>query len=323
MSFNQLTSRNLGAVGVFWAVLGLSPSALALTDQDRWAAHQQATQAQDLKKQGQLAEALTHYEESLKLDPTKLAVLMEAAEVEEQLGKLLEAQGHYNAAKEKANSSGASNTAKRIDEKLAALDKRIPHLTLQLASDAPAGAQVFRDGTQLEASALGTPVVLNPGDHTVVVKAPEHADGNYPIKLAEGDNQTVAVNAGASAAPPPPPKPVAAPPPPPPKAEVEVSSGSPRRGLGVMVGAAGAVGIAVGIPLWYLGWRDGNSIGPTADRQLLTGQICVIGGGVLLATGIVLFATAPSNSTKDAQRRVLPTLSVGQNATVVGAVGTF
>lgn len=315
--------RRLAGAALVLGFLGHAPAALALTDQDRWAAHQQATQAQDLKKQGQLAEALTHYEESLKLDPTKLAILMETAEVEEQLGKLLEAQARWNAAKEKAAQAGATNTAKRIEEKLAALSPRVPRLTVALAADAPAGARVFRDGEPLDAAALGNAVALNPGEHLVVVKAPGHADGSYPLKLAEGDNQTVSVNAGASdAPPPPPPKPVAAPPPPA-KAQVELSGRSPRKPLGLMLGAVGVAGVAVGVPLWYLGWRDSNSIGPNADRQLLAGQIGVIGGGALLVTGAVLYLTAPSETAKDARGRVLPTLSVGQNTTVVGAAGTF
>lgn len=321
MSFKVDAGRCLGAVGISCAVFALAPGALAITDKERWAAHQELTQAQDLKKQGNLAEALTHYEESVKLDP-KLTSLVEIAELEEQMGKLPEAKAHWAAARDKAGQVGAANTKQRAEERLAALEKRTPHLTLQLAADAPKDAQVFRDGQAVDAASLNAPLALAPGDHVIVVKAAGHQDATFPIKLADGDNQTVPINAGAvtaaAAPPPPPPQPVAPPPPPP---QEQASAGSPRRGLGVMVGAVGVVGLGVGIPLWYLGWRDSNSIGPTADRNLLTGQICTIGGGVLLVTGAVLFLTAPSPT--NTGLRVAPTLAVAPNTTVVGAVGTF
>ncbi len=322
MSFKLDAGRCFGAVGISCALLALTPGALAVTDKERWTAHQELTQAQDLKKQGNLPEALTHYEESVKLDP-KLTTLTEIAELEEQMGKLQEAKAHWEAARDKAGQVGATNTKQRAEERLAAIEKRTPHLTLQLAADAPKDAQVFRDGQAVDTASLNTPVALSPGDHVIVVKAAGHADATFPIKLGDGDNQTVPITAGAANAPvaaPPPPKPVA--PPPPPPAQASAGSGnSPRRGLGVMVAAVGVVGLGVGIPLWYLGWRDSNSLGPTADRNLLTGQICTIGGGVLLATGAVLFLTAPSPT--NTGLRVAPTLAVAPNTTVVGAVGAF
>jgi hypothetical protein len=65
-------------------------------------------------------------------------------------------------------------------------------------------------------------------------------------------------------------------------------------------------------------------LGPTAYQQLLAGQILVIGGGVLVATGAVLFFTAPSGSTaQHGSLPVVPTLAVGSGAAVVGAAGAF
>jgi hypothetical protein len=50
----------------------------------------------------------------------------------------------------------------------------------------------------------------------------------------------------------------------------------------------------------------------------------VIGGGVALVTGAVLFLTAPSGSAAQSGRLpVTPTLMVGRNATVLGAAGRF
>jgi hypothetical protein len=323
---NRDTPRSLAAIAVLFTALGVTSAAHAASEQDRKASREQLTQAQDLKKQGQLQEALTHFQESQRLDP-KLTTLMELADCEEQLGKLVDAQAHFAEARDKAARDELPQSKAKAELRRAAVEKRLAHLTLQLAADVPAGAQVFSDDVLLDAGSLGSALATNPGEHVIVVKAPEHEDAKYSVKLADGDNQTLPITAGPPTA-----KPAPPPPPPPPvvvapkvsTAEVSTSSGSTRRTLGLVAGGVGIVGIGAGSALWYIGWRDSNSIGPTADQQLLAGQISVIGGGALLITGIVLIATAPSaEPTKDAGFRVTPTLSVGRNATVLGAAGEF
>jgi hypothetical protein len=94
--------------------------------------------------------------------------------------------------------------------------------------------------------------------------------------------------------------------------------------VGLLAGGAGVVALGIGTPLWYIGYRDGNSLGPNADQQLLSGQILVISGGVLLVTGAVLFLTAPSGqAAQSARLPISPTLTVGRNGTVLGAAGEF
>ena len=101
ISYKRDTPRGLAAVAALFAVLGAAPLARAGSDQDRLAAHQQLTQAQDLKKNGQLQDALAHFEESQRLDP-KLTTLMELADCQVQLGRLVEAQASLVAARDKA-----------------------------------------------------------------------------------------------------------------------------------------------------------------------------------------------------------------------------
>jgi hypothetical protein len=304
------------------AVVATTP-ALATTDQERWAAHQELTQAQDLKKKGDLDGALAHYRESARLD-AKLATLTELAELEEQLGKLEDARTHWTLARDKAAQSGAPNAKQRAEERLVALEKRFAHLTLSPAPDLPSAAQVYRDEVLVEHDALAAPAALTPGNHVIVVKAPEHQDAKYEVKLGDGESETLSIAAGASTAPPPPPPPPPVAPPKPMVREAELStdSGSSRRTLGLVAGAAGIVAIGVGIPLWYVGYRDGNSLGQTANQRLLAGQIAVIGGGVLLGAGIVLLATAPKSSQAGGVR-VAPSLALGPGSTLVGATGQF
>jgi hypothetical protein len=315
------------AAAVVLSLLVVAPAAHALTDQERWAAHQQLTQAQEAKKKGELQEALTHYEESIKLDPTKLQTMVELAELEEQLGKPDQAKIHWAMARDKAAQAGAANTKKRAEERLAALEQSTAHLTLQLAADTPADAQILLDGAPVDRGALGAALTPNPGDHVVTVKAPGRDDATFPVKLAPGDNQTLAIAAAPKAAPPPPP-----PPPPPvvtqkPPADEGVSlsteSGHTRRTLGLIAGGVGVVALGTGAVFWSVGWRDRGHLGPDSDRNITIGQIGVVGGAVLLTAGVVLYLTAPSGDGKTAKLPVLPTLDVAADRTVLGAVGTF
>jgi len=319
-------TRGLAAVAALLASLGVAAEAGAVSEQDRKAGREQLTLAQDLKKQGQLQEALSHFQESQRLDP-KLTTLMELADCEEQLGKLVDAQAHFADARDKAAHDELPQSKAKAEQRRAAVEKRLAHLTLQLAAGTPADAQVFHDDAPLEASALGAPLTTNPGAHVIVVKAAEHDDAKYSVTLAEGDNQTLPIAAGPAtvkAAPPPPPPPPVAVAPKVSTTDLPSSSGSSRRTLGMVAGAVGIVGLGAGGALWYVGYRDGNSLGPTADQQLLTGQIAVIAGGALLVTGIVLLATAPSASAPTSSRlKLTPTLSIGRNAGVLGAAGAF
>lgn len=322
MSFKRVTPRGFTAAAALVSVLAVGSAASAGPAEDRAAARQHYTQAQEAKKAGQLAEACGHLEQVEKLDP-KLPTLIELAECTEQLGKVIEAQAYWAAARDRAKQTEKPQSRAKAEERLAAVEKRVARLTL---ANAPAGAQVFRDDVALDPATLGSPLPMNPGDHVIVVKLAGHDDAQYAVKLGEGDNQTLAIPAGPATKvaappppPPPPPKPVA--PPPPPEAS---SNGSGQRTAGLVLGGAGLVSAGIGAPLWFVGYRDGNSLGPTADQQLLAGQILVIGGGVLFVTGAVLFIAAPSGEAPARARLpITPTVLVGRNATYVGAAGEF
>jgi hypothetical protein len=326
ISIKRDMPRGLVAAAVLFAVVGVAPAALAVPEQDRRTAQQELTQAQALKKEGNLEQALTHFEESQRLDP-KLATLMELADCAEQLGKLVEAQAHWAAARDKAKQDEKPQSRQKATDRLAAVEKRVPHLTLQLAADAPADAQVLLDDVALDRASLGTAMPANPGEHLVVVKAADREDARFPVKLVDGDNQTVPIAAAPKAAPPPPPPPPKAAPPPKQVDEggssLSLDSGSSRRTIAMVVGGVGVVGIGVGAGFWAVGWRDRSRLGFTSDRQMLFGKLSVIGGGALLATGILLYVTAPSGDAKTARLPVTPTLSVGSRDAVLGASGEF
>jgi hypothetical protein len=152
------------------------------------------SQAEELKGRGQVAEACKHLEEVERLDP-KLPTVIELAECSEQIGKLVEAQGQWALARDRAKHDEKPQSRARAEQRLAALEKRLAHLTLQLAANA-AGAQVLRDDVPLDPALLAGALTTNPGDHVIVVRLAGHDDAKYAVKLADGDNQTLPIAAG-------------------------------------------------------------------------------------------------------------------------------
>jgi hypothetical protein len=223
----------------------------------------------------------------------------------------------------------------------------VAHLTLQLASTAPAGAQVLRDDQPLEPASLSSALPMDPGDHVIVVKVAGHDDAKYAVKLADGDNQTLAIAAGpatgartAAPAPPPSSSPAAPPSPSPtvlpsasPNAAAEpTQQGAPPqasfwtgpRTAAVISGSAGIVGIGVGSALYVVAKHDDDKRASSVDARLSLGGMSIAAGGVLLVTALVLFASAPSDEThQHAKSTVTPTLLVARSAAVLGAAGEF
>jgi hypothetical protein len=332
MSFERATRRGFTAAAVLVAALAGTSAASGASADDRAAAHRHLTQAEELKKKGQLAEACKHLEEVERLDP-KLPTLMELAECTEQLGKLVEAQAQWALARDRAKHDEKPQSKARAETRLAAVQKGVAHLTLQLAANTPASAQVLRDDLPLEPASLASALPMNPGDHVILVRLAGHDDAKYAVKLAKGDNQTLPIAAGPATgpqtSPPPPPSPSPAPPPPlpvltpkvvaqPTKQEALPSTSwwSEQRAAGAILGSAGIVAIGVGSALCFMSKRD-------ADQRLVVGAISVASGGVLFVTGAVLLASASSDASQHARMTVRPTLLIARSATVLGAAGEF
>lgn len=333
MSFEWASPRGIAtAAALITALVGAS-LAKAASPQDRAAARQHAEQAQELKSKGKLAEACGHWQEVERLDP-KLPTLMELAECTEQLGKVVEAQGWWSLARDRAKRDEKPQSKARAETRLAAVQKRVAQLTLQLASNAPAGVQVLRDDVPLEAAALGSALPTNPGEHVIVVKLAGRDDAKYSVKLVDGDKQVLAIDVGPAtksqvaplpAAPPPSPSPppLAAPAPtvaaaPSPEPQLPTSWWTEQRTAGVIFGSAGLVALGVGSALLV------SAKGDAGDRGATVGAISLASGGVLLLSGVVLLVSAPSSdAAQQARVTVTPTLLVARGGALLGAAGQF
>jgi hypothetical protein len=250
---------------------------------------------------GDWATACARFAESERLEPAP-GTLLNLADCEEHQGKLVSAHEHFGVA-----ASGFPRGDTRRSLALARevqIDKRIVRLTLRLAPSAPPDAVVRQGEATIPASALGSPMLVDPGPVTLVVVAPGRADRPYTLRLHDGDQveQTLeagdvapaaasgGVAAGAPAAPPPDVAPVPAQP-----------SGHGQRTLGFVLGGVGVAGLATGAVTGLLALDRASTVkahcpGLACDPQGLsaasqgqwlasTSTIAFIAGGVLVAAG--------------------------------------
>jgi hypothetical protein len=337
MAGERATRSGFVAAAVLVVLLGNTSAVRGATPEERASARQHSSRADELKKQGKLAEACAELREVERLD-SKLPTLLELAECTESLGQLLEAQAHWARARDRAKHDEKPQSRARAESRLAAVQKRVPQLTLQLAASFPAGAALLVDDVAIEPASLSSALPLNLGDHVILVKVGGHDDAKYSVKLGEGDNQTLLVAPGpvtgshaariAAPAPTPTPTlatpglaPALAPAGAPTLAEAQPATGwwtGPRK-AGVIFGSLGLVAIGAGSALVASGDSGGH-----VDQTETWGGISIVTGGALFISGLVLLASAPRDeAAPHARVRVAPTLVVTQNATLLGAIGKF
>lgn len=320
--------------------LSSTRAAGAASAENRAAARQHYNQADQLKKQGQLAEACKHLEEVERLDP-KLPTLIELAECTEQVGNVVAAQTWWAMARDRAKHDEKPQSRARAESRLAAVQKRVAQLTLKLSPNTPSGAQVLSDGIALEPASLAAAMPMNPGDHVILVKLAGHDDAKFNVKLADGDNQTLAIapgpttTTGAPAAIPLPtpalaPAPAASAAPAAAPSATAATTAPPKAGwwstehtAGVILGGLGVAALGGGTAL-CLAASSADGGGSSGDSRWALGGISLATGGVMLVSGVLLLASSSAEEApQHAGMRVQPTFIVGQNRAVLGALGEF
>jgi hypothetical protein len=153
-----------------------------------------------LKQSGRCAEAIPHFLASYHADPHPKA-LLNLADCESQTGDLVAAQGHATQGRQLALQRNDQELADVGEQQLVAIDKKLPRLTIRLAADAPPGSSVSRDGSTVDPAALGVPVGVNAGLHTVVVSAPGYSERRFEVTLESATTEQVDVQPGSKVGP--------------------------------------------------------------------------------------------------------------------------
>lgn len=190
---------------------------------------------------GAFATACPKIADSHRLDPAGGTVLLLAL-CWEGAGKTASAWAAFNDALAFAKRDGRADREKRAQEHIAALEPRLSRLTIVLGPAVPSSlvVRVTRDGSPVPASAWGTPVPIDPGEHEIAASAQGKRAWSTRVKV-EGDKATARVEIPALEDEPAAPPPAAAT-----TAPTRPAPSSGRRTAGLVVGGAGVVALGVG-----------------------------------------------------------------------------
>lgn len=224
-------------------LLALPGPALA---QDKAAAQALFDDGRKLLEAGDVAAACLKFAESQRMSPLP-GTLLNLANCHEKLNLLATAWGEYREGLALARADGREDRIAFVEERLAALEPRVPRLIIELALELAGveGLVVLRDGVVLGPASIGTPMPVDPGTHVVIeARAPGHLPFRGEIIAAESRVDTVHVprlEPGAlpeplPLAPPHPPATVVWPAPPP---RGPADDSSPLRTAGWITAAAG------------------------------------------------------------------------------------
>jgi hypothetical protein len=274
-------------------------------------AEQLFNQARDLAKAGQWAEACPKFEASLRYDPV-LGTRLNLATCYEHVGKLASAWGLYRESVELARKAGDTKRVDYAQKQAAALEPRLPKLSITVPANPPAGFAVKRDDTSVDGGAFGVALYVDPGVHSVTASAPGFEAFTASVTLVEGKTEALAIPALAA-------KPAAAVEDGKPdvrRADVETAAPISKTRTYAAIGAGGAGVVAIGVGVVFgLKARSSNSdakalcgddlrcSAETIDRDKKLVQdarsaatistVTLIGGGAAIAAAAVIYLTAP------------------------------
>lgn len=297
-----------GATFVATALALLSLHGVAHADSPKIAAQALFEEGRKLVAEGRIAEGCPKLAESQKLDPAP-GTQINLADCLERSGKTATAWVTYSEAAAAARSLGRADWEELATTRAAALEPRLTRLRIEVPPDAEAeGLVVTRDGTAVGRAEWDTAIPVDPGAHSVGASADGRVAHRETVEVAPG-HAVVVVRI---------PRLLPRPPPPAPNAR---ATSTAQRGVGIAVGGAGLLsgvaGIVLGVRAAQMN-RDGRAtcsgtVCPpdgaakvqTARDLATASTVTFIGGGVLLAAGIVIYLTAP-RAPRPANLQLLP-----------------
>lgn len=290
-----------------WVALAVSVGVLVPSKsfaQQRAAAEMLFEEGRKAMDAGDFDTACAKFEESNRLDAAS-GTTLNLANCEERRGHTASAWERYRAAvRLLAEGDRRREFAKA---KVKQLEELVPHLTIELSSEAPADTEVVRNGKRLTAS-LGSPLPLDPGEYTITATAPGRRAADYQVTLEEGEQKSISVEPG------PPveqakgePNPVVV---------VNTDDDKPSRALGYVFGGIGAAALAGAGLFGYLAYENAKFIEKDCDldgpsemklcrssaalkaqdqgaNQAVLANVLAAAGTVSLGVGLYFWFTAP------------------------------
>jgi len=291
-------------------ILSSTVSAIAQPTENKALAIQLFKQGRDLARANQWAEACTKFEASLRYDAA-LGTRLNLATCYEKIGRLTSAWGLFNESADLARQVGNTVWREYALKQIAALQPRLPKLTIAGPANPPPGFAVTRDGVAVGLGVLGTELYVDPGAHEVMASAPGFEQFKTTITVGESQSESVVIRELTPSRPHPP-EPSQSPPEVP---LVRAEPGRTRTLVGIGLAGGGAVLTGVGL---FLGIRarssyreaeslcgaalvcendeafeKGQALIDRARTQATISTVLVITGVVAAAGGAVVWIIAP------------------------------
>lgn len=261
--------------------------------------------------------ACEKFEESLKFNSQAIGTLMNVALCDEKLGRTASAVAKFSEARDRAKEGNMEVHLKAAEERLAALTPRVPHLKITFAKPPLPGTRIVIDDRVIAMTDIGD-VTIDPGEHPLVVSAPDRLAFQTTVRVAEGEHREIAVPA--------------------------LRTGSSQRTLGKIITISGGVLVATGVIVGAVAnsryeeqFTNGNcgsdnlcsGEGRNAtDRARTLGVVGTVVGSVgVAAAGVGLYLwlrsskEAPKSVGSEKRVVVVPHLTPGEAGVV--AVGRF
>jgi hypothetical protein len=262
------------------------------------------------------ATACPKLEAAERMDPG-IGILFNLADCYEHLGRTASAWSSFREVAAEAVNKGQPDREKTARARAIALEPKLTKLRVVVPPEANAnGLEVTRDGAAIAPAIWGTPVPVDPGKHTIEVKAP----GKQPFRVevvADQPGGVATVNVAPLVD-----APVVSPATPTPNpTSANLAEASPdaststrtwQRPVAIAVGAVGLAGLGVGTALGLSAKSSfdqsnenaqcdqsglcnaaGVSLRQSATSKGTVGTIAFIGGAAFVAGGVVLWLTAP------------------------------
>lgn len=288
------------------------------------------TQAKALMDQDRFAEACPKFESSYGLE-RRLGTLLNWADCEEKIGRIVQAEDHFREARDLAVRTGDPRS-EYAEKRRAPLPARFAKLRLDVKIGAER-LEVWRDGARVDETSFGLFESANPIATEIVVKRADDVLETMNIKLEEGQERSIALDL------------------------IAISKAHPKKGGAVIrvsqtqriagfvvggVGVAGLIGFAILEGLAY--GRRADALAPGrclydsgSDTYVCTpvgyelhseagdlaeaGQWTGLASGAVIAVGVTLLATAPRGVVAAADEK--PVVSVNRDGFYVGWRGRF
>jgi len=300
---------------------------------DKAAAQTLFDEGRKLMTAGKFNEACPKLAESQKLDPG-VGTQFNLSDCYEKLGQTASAWAGFLEAASAAKAMGQSDREKVARERAATLAPRLSKITITSASASLPGLEIKRDGVAIGRALWGTAIPVDPGSHLIEASAPGKKPWQTNAKV-EGEKANVVVSIPMLEDAPPEAATAQAS-----TSAIVADTGSPGRGrrtLALVVGGVGIVGLGVGtaFALSAKAKKDDSLLNCPASPNLCNatgvnqrndarsaGDVATVAFGagvILIATGVVLFVTAPSGE----KPRAMIVPSVGGGSAGLSLVGAY